>query len=66
MARQSICAICGRGIKPGGGVVREFGGSGRIHANKAQCHAADPTTIDNSDVDDPSTNDLPGIAAEGR
>lgn len=33
-ARQSKCRICGKQIRPGSGVVVEFGGGGRVHREK--------------------------------
>ena len=29
--RQSICAVCGKTVRPGGGTVLEFGAGGRVH-----------------------------------
>jgi len=29
--RQSICAACGKTVRPGGGIVLQFGAAGRVH-----------------------------------
>jgi len=28
---QSVCAKCGKTVRPGGGIVLEFGAGGRVH-----------------------------------
>jgi hypothetical protein len=31
---QSVCAVCGKSVRPGGGTVLRYGASGRVHTIK--------------------------------
>jgi hypothetical protein len=43
--RQSVCAVCGKTVGQGNGVVREFGACGRVHKT---CAPAIPSNFSGS------------------